>query len=149
MRQWITTITLISINSILGYHPSLPPICSGINFSSYASHPFLDDELNDVMYAYDAVLTVAKGLHDLMYSENIADPPPSRLHQYILNNSLFCWTYGEISFSTKLRQESYNVGGRGWIYCLRYLNFYQPSTSPVIYGALESEYRCISTPSTT
>jgi hypothetical protein len=62
------------------------PICSGVQFSRYSEGNHLTlplDSLNDVMYAYDAVLAIAHGLHELIYQQNSPDPSPADLYSYL------------------------------------------------------------------
>lgn len=91
---------------------SQTPICSGINFTSYKNLPNLENELNDVMYAYDSVIASAYAIHDLIYKAHIHDPTPDQIHQYLLYNLSFMGLTGQVSYSTVLESDNYNIGGR-------------------------------------
>jgi ABC-type branched-subunit amino acid transport system substrate-binding protein len=106
------------------------PICTGVQFSKYSQDPNLLNTLNDVMYAYDAVLAIAKGLHELMYLHDTPDPSPAALHSYLLSNLSLTGLTGQVSFSTELVSDDFNVGGRhtGVVYDI--FNFVPNITSP-------------------
>lgn len=89
------------------------PICSGINFTEYSNHPDLENELNDIMYAYDSVIATAYTLHELIYNYGIYNPSSEQIHQYLLHNLSFTGLTGLVTFSTELESDNFNVGGRG------------------------------------
>jgi hypothetical protein len=65
------------------------PLCAGINFTSYKTHPDLEHELDSLMYAYDATIAAALGLHHLMYDMKILNPTPTLLLNYLVHNTSF------------------------------------------------------------
>lgn len=95
----------------LNSDPNQPIRCSGINYTKYKSHPNLQSELDDMMNGYDAVFAIAKGLHFLLYSKNIPNPTPAALRSSILNLSYTGLT-GNVSFSTVMKDEFLDIGGR-------------------------------------
>jgi hypothetical protein len=88
------------------------PICAGLNYSSYSASVNLTNELLPVMYAYDAIVSVAMGLHHLIYSANNTQPTPFDLHHTLLYNVSFTGLTGEVSFATTMSEDMFNVGGR-------------------------------------
>jgi ABC-type branched-subunit amino acid transport system substrate-binding protein len=99
------------------------PICAGLNYSSYSSSVNFTQDLLPVMYAYDAALSVAMGLHHLLYSANNFQPTPTDLHDTLLHNVTFFGLTGEVSFATDMTDDLFNVGGRATGILYDILNF--------------------------
>jgi ABC-type branched-subunit amino acid transport system substrate-binding protein len=102
------------------------PICSGVNFTSYKDHPNLEHELDSLMYAYDATIAVARGLHHLVYDQQrIPDPSPSALLTYLQHKTSFTGLTGKLDFMNGM--DDFNLGGRksGIVYDI--INFRPPS----------------------
>jgi ABC-type branched-subunit amino acid transport system substrate-binding protein len=106
----------------------LPPVCLGVQFSKYSTDTSLLSSLDDVMYAYDAVLAIAYGLNELIYRESIPNPTPSELYEHLLWNTSFQGLTGRVSFSTTLKYDGFNVGGRKGDFTYDVFNFV-PKTS--------------------
>jgi hypothetical protein len=108
---------------------STASICTGVQFSSYSQDVSLLDTLNDVMYAYDAVLAIAHGLHGLIYQQNTHNPSPTELYSYLLSDVSFTGLTGQVSFSTELKSDDFNVGGRATAVVYDLFNFVPNHTS--------------------
>jgi ABC-type branched-subunit amino acid transport system substrate-binding protein len=106
---------------------SAAPVCTGVEFSKSVSDPSVLLDLDEVMSAYDAVLAIAYGLDDLISRSSIPDPSPAQLHSRLLNTS-FQGLTGLVSFSTALKLDGFNVGGRAGDFTYDIFNF-APKTS--------------------
>lgn len=100
------------------------PICAGINFTSYENHSNLQHELDEMMYAYDAVIISALALHQMIYDMNMSDPTSSNLRRNLLYNTSFDGLTGKVSFMTEI--QDFNVGGRKSDILYDIVNFIPP-----------------------
>lgn len=114
------------------YYPnddkSKSPICAGINFTSYkntTNHPNLEYELDEMMYAYDATITAALGLHHMIYDMNMSNPTSSDLRKNLIYNTSFDGLTGKVSFMTEI--QDFNVGGRKTEILYEIVNFISPN----------------------
>lgn len=64
------------------------------------------------MYPYDATLSVALGLHHLLYTQNKTNITPYDLHQTLLYNTRFYGLTGLVSYSTAFIDDEFDVGSR-------------------------------------
>ena len=103
-----------------------PPVCAGVNFSSYSED---GSDLVEEMYAYDAVMTIALALHDIVYVQGVCDPPPSDLLRYLQYSFAFTGLTGNVSFSTKYSNQFFDVGGRDTNLVYGIVNYDPSSTS--------------------
>lgn len=110
---------------------SKSPLCAGINFTSYKTHPNLENELDELMYAYDATITAALALHGMVYDMKMSDPSPTELMQYLLYNTSFIGLTEKVTFMSDM--EDFNLGGRGSSIFYDVVNFVPPDSfqSPV------------------
>jgi hypothetical protein len=117
------------LHQVLSPNASAPPLCAGINYSSYSSSPNLTEDLLDAMYAYDSAISVAMGLHHLLYSAHIPRPSPADLYSALIRNVSFAGLTGQVSFSTEMEGDLFDVGGRftGIVYDI--VNFVSVSSS--------------------
>jgi hypothetical protein len=107
-----------------GGDKSKSPLCAGINFTSYETHPNLDTELDELMYAYDATITAALALHHMVSDMKVVDPSPPELMQYLLHNTSFIGLTEKVTFMSDM--EDFNVGGRGSSIFYEVVNFVSP-----------------------
>jgi hypothetical protein len=107
-----------------GDDQSKSPLCAGVNFTSYNSHPDLDTELDELMYAYDATITAALALHHMVSDMKIADPSPAQLMQYLLHNTSFIGLTEKVTFMSDMKD--FNLGGRGSSIFYDVVNFVSP-----------------------
>jgi hypothetical protein len=107
------------------FHPNgdktKSPLCAGINFTEYKTHPNLDTELDELMYAYDATITAAVALHGMVYDKGITDPSPAELMDYLLHKTSFIGLTENVSFMSDIKD--FNMGGRGSSIFYEVVNF--------------------------
>lgn len=98
------------------YYPfnnhSSTPVCAGTDYSAFSNHSNISDHLLEAMYAYDATLSVAMGLHHLVYFENKTTITPADLHDTLLYDVSFVGLTGLVSYSTEMVGDEFDVGGR-------------------------------------
>ena len=106
---------------------SAPPVCAGVNFSSYADD---GSDLIEAMYAYDAVMAIARALHHIAYVEGVCDPAPGDVLRHLQDNVHFEGLSGNVSFSTKFRRQFFDVGGRDTSVAYEVVNYVPGSSLP-------------------
>ena len=91
------------------FNKSAPPVCAGVDFSSYTGD---GSDLVGEMYAYDAVVAIALALHHIAYVQGVCDPQPAEVLYYLQHELSFKGLTGNVSFSTKYKDQFFDVGGR-------------------------------------
>jgi hypothetical protein len=100
------------------------PVCAGVDYSSTSSSGF-SERLQEVIYAYDATVSAALGLHELVFVANNHQPTPSDLYPSLLHNVSFEGLTGRISFSAEMETDLFNIGGRAtelWYDIVNYID---------------------------
>mmetsp|Transcript_24202 Transcript_24202/g.24815 ORF Transcript_24202/g.24815 Transcript_24202/m.24815 type:complete len:974 (+) Transcript_24202:99-3020(+) len=97
--------------------------CAGINYPSYATHANLEHELDPHMYAYDAAISVALSLHELIYKSKISNPTSADLKEYLLYNLSFTGVTGQIKYSNEMESDHWDIGGRNTEMIYRIVNY--------------------------
>lgn len=109
------------------------PVCCGFDFTLFAPD---SSNMKAVMYAYDAVIALAKGLHNIYHNNNTINvAKPMDLLRNLQNNVSFTGLTGEVSFSSRFKGYDMDVGGRNSGLYYQILNFQTkilPQTSTVV-----------------